>query len=69
MAFLEKVSNIKKSDKTPDQYFSGIPEEDLIAQNITTDPSLWTLDRYEDFLKDRRQKIADGINNLMNSLG
>ena len=69
MAFLEKVSNIKKSDKTPDQYFSGIPEEDLIAQNITTNPSLWTLDRYEDFLKDRRQRIADGINNLMNSLG
>ena len=69
MAFLSKVSNIIKSAKTPDQYFPDVPKEDLIAQYITTDSSLWTMDRYEDFLEDRRKSLADGINNLMNSLG
>ncbi len=71
MAFLSKVSNIKKSDTTPDQYFpeKRVPDEDLIAQYITTDSTLWTIDRYEDFLEDRRKKLAAGINNLMNSLG
>ena len=68
MAFLSKVSNIKKSDKTPDQYFPDVPEEDLKAQCITTDSSLWTIDRYEDFLEDRRISLASGINDLMKSL-
>ena len=73
MAFLSKVSNVKKSDKTPDQYFPTVIEhmgDDILkAQNITVDSSLWVLDRYEEFLKDRRQKMAAGINELMNSLG
>ena len=73
MAFLSKVSNVKKSDKTPDQYFptviKNMGDDILKDQNITVDSSLWALDRYEEFLKDRRQRIADGINNLMNSLG
>ena len=66
-------SNIKKSDTLPEDYLPKIVdnrgEEALSAQNITLDKSLWSLDMYEEFLKDRRQKIADGINNLMNSLG
>ena len=73
MAFLSKVSNVKKSDKTPDQYFptviKNMGDDILKDQNITVDSSLWALDRYEEFLKDRRQRIADGINDLMNSLG
>ena len=73
MAFLSKVSNIKKGKTPPDEYFPPIiqrhGDEILKAQHISTDSSLWVLDRYEDFLKDRRQKIADAINDLMNSLG
>ena len=73
MAFLSKVSNIKKGKTPPDEYFPPIiqqhGDEVLKAQYISTEPSLWALDRYEDFLKMRRQDIADAINNLMNSLG
>ena len=73
MAFLSKVSNIKKGKTPPEEYFPPIiqqhGDEVLKAQYISTDSSLWALDRYEDFLKMRRQDIADAINNLMNSLG
>ena len=73
MAFLSKVSNIKKGKTPPEEYFPPIiqqhGDEVLKAQYISTEPSLWALDRYEDFLKMRRQDIADAINNLMNSLG
>ena len=73
IGFLQKVPNIIKSDTLPEEYLPKIVdkrgEEALSAQNITLDKSLWSLDMYEEFLKDRRQKIADGINNLMNSLG
>ena len=72
-AFLSKVSNIKKGKTPPEEYFPPIiqqhGDEVLKAQYISTDSSLWALDRYEDFLKMRRQDIADAINNLMNSLG
>lgn len=73
LAFLSKVSNIKKGKTPPEEYFPPIiqrhGDEVLKAQYISTDSSLWALDRYEDFLKKRRQDIADAINNLMNSLG
>ena len=73
ICFLQKVPNIKKSDKLPEEYLPGVVEnwgeEALSAQNITLDKSLWSLDMYEKFLEDRRQKIAGAINNLMNSLG
>ena len=73
ICFLQKVTNIQKSDKLPEERLPKVVddwgEEALSAQNITLDKSLWSLEMYEEFLKDRRQKIADGINNLMNSLG
>ena len=73
LAFLSKVSNIKKGKITPDVYFPGkikeFGNEILTAQCIPTEASYWNLDNYDNFLKERRKSIADGINDLMQSLG
>jgi len=72
IAFLTKRNNAIKSNKLPQEYFRTIinerGEDALTAQNITLDDALWSLDSYEDFLKDRRKRIVQGINNLMESL-
>ena len=73
LAFLSKVSNIKKGKQPPNEYFPDkidlIGEEILTAQCIPNDPSLWTLDNYEKFLEMRRENIVNEINDLMESLG
>jgi hypothetical protein len=72
IAFLTKRNNAIKGNRLPQEYFRTIinerGEEALTAQNITLDDSLWSLENYELFLQDRRKKIVQGINNLMNSL-
>ena len=72
IAFLSKRNNQIKKDKNPQEYFRAVinerGEEALTAQHITLDESLWSLDRYDDFLRDRRKRIAEGINSLMKSL-
>ena len=72
IAFLTKTNNARKSNKLPQEYFRTLinqrGEEALTAQNITLESSLWELDNYEEFLKDRRRKLVQGINNLMESL-
>lgn len=58
--------------KTPDEYLPAIVErmgeEALVAQCIPTDRSLWSADRYEEFLAARRRAVADGINSLLEAL-
>lgn len=72
IAFLTKRNNAIKSNKLPQEYFRTIinerGEDALTAQNITLDDALWSLDSYEDFLKDRRKRLVQGINDLMKSL-
>lgn len=43
----------------------GMGAEALEAQCVPTDPGLWEADRYKEFLAQRRQLIADGINRLV----
>ena len=72
IAFLTKRNNIIKSNKLPQEYFRTIINKRgqgaLAAQNITLDNSLWALENYEKFLEDRRRKLVDGINDLMEKL-
>lgn len=53
---------------TPDEYLPGVVEEmgeaALAAQGIPADRSLWTVDRYEDFVAARREMLALRINEL-----
>lgn len=53
----------------PSEYLPGIVEKmgeaALTAQGIPADPSLWTVDRYEDFVAARREMLALRINELI----
>ena len=70
-AFLTSESNLHLSNKEPKIYLREIEGKypgALEKQFIPTDPALWELDRYEDFLVKRRELIANAINAFMSSL-
>lgn len=70
-AFLTSDTNLHLSNKEPKIYLKEIEDKypgSLEKQFIPTDPALWELDRYEDFLAKRRELIANAINEFMNSL-
>lgn len=56
-----------KGDTSPEDWFTGKPSEYLDKHLIPTDPALWKLDRYEDFLDARRRLILDKFKNLIAS--
>lgn len=68
LAFLSQRANARISASAPDGYLSTIQTSWLQAQYVPTDPALWTLDRYEDFVFERRKAIASAINDLLASL-
>lgn len=72
IAFLPKRNSIRKGNQLPEEYLKRVVEERgedaLTAQNITLDKQLWTLENYEEFLRDRRRKIVKSINDLLKSL-
>ena len=55
--------------KAPGEYLPDIANRmgaaALTAQCVPTDPSLWTVERYEDFLAMRRELLASRINELL----
>lgn len=68
LAFLAARPNRQISNKAPHIYMAEIAEkhpERLIAQLIPMDKDLWRLERFEDFLKERRKLLADGVNGLI----
>ena len=70
-AFLTRGSNVQVSNTPPAEYLPEIQRKypgALEKQFVPTDPALWELDRYEDFLMKRRALIASAINQLMNEL-
>ena len=71
-AFLTADTNVKAiSNRIPKEYFPEIERRfpgALEKQLIPMDKNLWEIDRYEDFLKKRRELIAEKINDFMNQL-
>ena len=70
-AFLTAKTNIGQiSNKEPENYFPEIIEnygkQALTNQLIPLDKSLWEIDNYEEFLKERRKLIAEEINKFIN---
>ena len=43
----------------PDEWFSQKPPDYLQMHLIPSDPALWTLERFEDFVTERRKLIAN----------
>lgn len=71
IAFLTKQANLRISDAAPSKYLPrvlGNYPEALAQQQVPTNPVLWEVERYEDFLAERRERLASAINRLMDAL-
>lgn len=69
--FLTKETNLDIRDRLPEEYFPEVENAhpgSLDSQWIPSDPVLWTLDRYLDFLAARRELLAAELNQRMESL-
>jgi hypothetical protein len=71
LAFIGGKTNRAISDKSPADYFPALIEkagkDAFAAQCIPVDPKLLKLDRYKDFLAERRKLIAKRLNEFLHS--
>jgi hypothetical protein len=68
MAFLSKRANLEISANEPAKYLPGIAVDRLERQFVPLEPSLWTLDRFQEFSAARRDLLATGINEFLKTL-
>lgn len=71
LAFLTKEANIKISASDPLAYLKQVNDTypgALEAQFVPMDQSLWSVDKFPEFLAARRALIAQGINSFMAGL-
>jgi hypothetical protein len=70
-AFLTAKANLKTSNSKPEIYLPQVKRKyprALSQQFITDKEEFYKLENYEDFLKDRRQRVAKEINSFLNKL-
>jgi hypothetical protein len=68
LAFLSRRANVKIGSQSPGDYLGKIEANRLRAQYVPSETELWSLDQFEEFVLQRRQLLADGINKLLASL-
>ena len=69
--FLTQGTNLDISAKEPVLYFKEIEEKypgALASQWIPMDHALWKVERYKDFLAERRKLLADAANEFLDAL-
>lgn len=69
--FLTKDTNLKISDRLPEEYFPEVEAAHpgaLASQWIPTDSALWKIDRFRDFLEARKVLLAAELNRQMAEL-
>ena len=69
--FLTKDTNLRISDRLPEDYFPEVEAAHpgaLASQWIPMDPSLWRLENFRDFLEARKVLLADALNTQMEAL-
>jgi hypothetical protein len=69
--FLTQKTNLDIGKRPPQEYFPEVAAnhpDALASQWIPADPTLWTIDRYKDFLEARRDLLADAANNFLDEL-
>lgn len=54
-----------KWDTAPEEWFAGKSDEYLKLHMIPSDPALWKIDRYEDFIEARKALIAERFAGLL----
>ncbi|QGN50490.1 GmrSD restriction endonuclease domain-containing protein [Micromonospora sp. WMMD558] len=70
-SFLTQQTNLAIGKRAPEDYFAETQQKHpgaLESQWIPTDPQLWRLDRYREFLAARRELLAEAANGFLASL-
>ena len=69
--FLTKDSNLQIGNRLPEEYFPEVESRhpgSLASQWVPTDPKLWKIENYPDFLAARRSLLATETNRRLESL-
>ncbi len=69
--FLTQDTNLVIGKRRPEEYLAEVEERHpgaLQSQWIPTDPGLWRIDRYADFLAARRDLLAQAANSFLDEL-
>jgi hypothetical protein len=69
--FLTKDTNLDISDQLPEEYFPKIEQAHpgaLASQWIPTDPALWKIEKFREFLEARKALLASELNRRMEEL-
>ena len=69
IAFLSQKANRRILKSKPEDYLSNIEENRLQAQFIPLDRNLWRVNKFRDFLVERRRLITEAINEYMREIG
>lgn len=68
IAFVSERANKSILSSKPSEYLPRIEEERLKAQFIPVDRSLWEVERFKDFLQNRRETLAREMNQYISNL-
>ena len=69
--FLTKDTNLNISDRLPEEYFPEVEKAHpgaLASQWIPTDPKLWKIEKFREFLEARKVLLAAELNRRMEEL-
>jgi len=69
--FLTKDTNLDISDRLPEEYFPKVEQAHpgaLASQWIPTDPALWKIEKFREFLEARKALLASELNRRMEEL-
>jgi len=69
--FLTKDTNLTISDRLPEEYFPKVEKDHpgaLASQWIPTDPALWKIENFREFLEARKALLAAELNRRMEEL-
>jgi hypothetical protein len=70
-AFLTASSNLSVGARFPHEYLAALEHKNpgvLESQWVPRDPDLWVIDRYGDFLRERRKLMSDATNQFLSAL-
>lgn len=65
IAFLGAKANRRISTRKPAEYLAEVEPRRLEAQFVPMDRALWELDRFNDFLAARRERLAKAMNDVL----
>lgn len=69
IAFLSQRANRAILTSAPEQYLPNVDQERLRSQLVPLDRELWRLDRFRDFLSERRGLLTRAVNEYLRDLG